>query len=388
MKRIAILGSTGSIGRNTLEVIKSFPDKFYALALSTNSNIDILYRQIKEFHPAFVCVREEGAAVRLRPKLKSSGIKLFSGECGLEELVSDKRVDQIVLAISGSAALMPLLKAIDSGKDVALANKEALVMAGDIIMNKARRKKINTLPIDSEQSAIWQCIKNEDKNKIKNIYLTASGGPFRQTRERDLRNISVREALRHPRWRMGPKISVDSANLMNKGLEVLETMYLFDIEPKKIKILIHPQSIIHSMVEFEDGAVLAQLSVTDMRIPIQYALTYPERMPGRLHSIDFCKLSRLDFYGPDFGKFPCLELAYRVANEKGTQPAVLNAANEVCVGEFLKNRLSFISIPKVIERVLSRNRNTANPELSDILEADNWARQEAHKIIEKNITSN
>ena len=348
MKRIAILGSTGSIGQNTLEVIRNFPDKFCAVGLSTNSNIDILYRQIKEFHPAFVCVRDKSVAARLESKLKSKGIKLFAGESGLEEMVQDKRIDKVVLAISGSSVLPALLKAIESGKDIALANKEAFVIAGPIIMKKACRKKIKIIPIDSEQSAIWQCLKSEDKDKIRNIYLTASGGPFRQTTKLDLKNISVSDTLKHPRWKMGPKVSVDSANLMNKGLEVLEAMYLFNIEPKRIKVIIHPQAIIHSMVEFEDGVVLAQLSVTDMRIPIQYALTYPQRLTNRLPSIDFCELSRLDFQEPDFRRFPCLGLAYRAANEQGTTPAVLNAANEVSVDEFLKNRLGFVSIPKVI----------------------------------------
>ncbi len=383
MKRIAILGSTGSIGRNSLEVIKSFPDKFCAVGLSTNSNIDILYQQIKELHPAFVCVRDKDAAVKLESKSKSKGIKLFVGEAGLVEMVQDKRIDKVVLAISGSAALPALLKAIENGKDIALANKEALVMAGPIIMKKAGRKKIKIIPVDSELSAIWQCLKNEDKDKIRNIYLTASGGPFRKIGKKDLKNISVHDALKHPRWKMGPKISVDSANLMNKGLEVLETMYLFDIEPQRIKILIHPQSIIHSMVEFEDGVILAQLSITDMRIPIQYALTYPQRLANKLASVDFCELSRLDFQEPDFRRFPCLGLAYQVAGEQGTLPVVLNAANEVSVDEFLKNRLGFVSIPKVIERVLDKHRNIIEPGLDDILEADNWARREAYKLINK-----
>ncbi len=383
MKRIAILGSTGSIGRNTLEVIRNYPDKFRAVGLSTNSNIALLYQQIKDFHPAFVCVRDEFAAAKLSSKLKSRGIKLFTGEAGLEETVADRRIDKVVLAVSGAGALPALLKAIDTGKDIALANKEAFVIAGHIIMKKAAEKKINILPIDSEQSAIWQCLKNEDKKKIRNIYLTASGGPFRQKSKKDLRDISVHDALKHPRWKMGPKISVDSANLMNKGLEVLEAMYLFNIEPKRIKVIIHPQAIIHSMVEFQDGVILAQLSVTDMRIPIQYALTYPERLKNLLKQIDFCKLSRLDFQEPDFRKFPCLGLAYRVANEQGTAPAVLNAANEVSVDEFLKNRLTFISIPKIIEKVLDKHRNVIEPRLDDILEADNWARREAYNLIHK-----
>ena len=383
MKRIAILGSTGSIGQNTLEVIRNFPDKFCVVGLSTNSNIDILYQQIKKFRPVFVCVRNEDVAARLESKLKSKGVKLFIGEAGLGKMVQDKRIDKVVLAISGAGALAVLLKAIESGKDIALANKEAFVIAGPIIMKKATQKKIKIIPIDSEQSAIWQCLKNEDKDKIRNIYLTASGGPFRQAGKKDLENISVHDALMHPKWKMGPKISVDSANLMNKGLEVLETMYLFNIEPQRIKVLIHPQSIIHSMVEFEDGVILAQLSVTDMRIPIQYALTYPQRLTNRLAAIDFCELSKLDFQEPDFRRFPCLGLAYRVANEQGTAPAVLNAANEVSVGEFLKNRLRFVSIPKVIEKVLDKHRNVIDPGLDDILEADNWARTEAYKFIHK-----
>jgi len=383
MKCIAILGSTGSIGQNTLEVIRNFPDKFCAVGLSTNSNIDILYRQIKEFHPAFVCVRDKSVAARLESKLKSKGIKLFAGESGLEEMVADKRIDKVVLAISGSSVLPALLKAIESGKDIALANKEALVIAGPIIMKKAHQKKIKIIPIDSEQSAIWQCLKNEDKDKIRNIYLTASGGPFRQTTTLDLKKISVSDTLKHPRWKMGPKVSVDSANLMNKGLEVLETMYLFNIEPKMIKVIIHPQAIVHSLVEFEDGVVLAQLSVTDMRIPIQYALTYPERLTNQLPSIDFCELARLDFQEPDFRRFPCLGLAYRAANEQGTTPAVLNAANEVSVDEFLKNRLGFVSIPKVIEKVLDKHHNIIEPGLDDILKADKWARTEAYKFMHK-----
>lgn len=380
MKNIAILGSTGSIGRNTLEVIRRFPDKFRVLSLSTNSNIGLLYKQIKEFHPEFVCVADKDAAVSLESKLNYKGVKLFSAEAGLEEVLKHKRIDKVVLAISGACALKPLLKAIDNGKDIALANKEAIVMAGAIIMKKASRKKVKIIPIDSEQSAIWQCLKDED-NKIKNVYLTASGGPFRSKSKRDLRNISVHDALKHPRWKMGPKISVDSANLMNKGLEVLEAMHLFNLHPQRIKVIIHPQAIIHSMVEFEDGVVLAQLSLTDMRIPIQYALTYPKRLPNGLAPIDFCRLSRLDFEEPDFGKFPCLGLAYRAAKEKGTLPAVLNAANEVCVDGFLENRLSFVSIPKVIEKVLDKHRNISEPGLVDILEADNWARREAGKII-------
>ena len=383
MKHITILGSTGSIGRSTLQVIRHFPDKFRIAGLSTNSNIDILYQQIKLFHPAFVCVKDKVAALDLKSKI-SPKIKLFIGEEGLEAMIRDKRTDKIVLAISGSGALLPLLAAIENNKEIALANKEALVMAGPVIMQRALKKKITIIPIDSEQSAIWQCLNGQAKNRLKNIYLTASGGPFRKKDKKDLRTVSIRQALRHPRWKMGKKISIDSANLMNKGLEVLEAMALFNVPCEKIKILIHPEAIIHSMVEFVDGVILAQLSVTDMRIPIQYALSYPERLSNTLtQSIDFYRLRRFNFQKPDFKRFPCLKLAYRVANERGTAPCVLNAANEVSVDEFLKSRLDFVSIPKVIEKVLDRHSNKHKPTLGDILDADAWARNESHKVINK-----
>lgn len=380
MKRIAILGSTGSIGKNTLEVIRHFPREFKAVALSTNSNIDVLFRQVKEFRPEFVCVTDERAAEGLRSKLKDS-TKIYTGEDGLGSLVKSDRLDKVVLAISGSGALAPLLKAIKSGKDIALANKEALVMAGSLIMNMASKKRIKILPIDSEQSAIWQCLNGEDQRKLKNIYLTASGGPLREMELKRLKNVSVEKVLKHPRWKMGPKISVDSATLMNKGLEILEAMFLFNVPCVKIKVLIHPEAIIHSMVEFIDGVVMAQLSATDMRIPIQYALSYPERLSNSLPCIDFYKLKELHFHKPDFDKFPCLGLAYRAASELGTLPAVLNAANEVSVEEFLNKKLDFISIPKIIERVLNRHHNILKPELEEIKEADLWARQEAHDLI-------
>jgi 1-deoxy-D-xylulose-5-phosphate reductoisomerase len=254
-------------------------------------------------------------------------------------------------------------------------------MAGPIIMLKAKNKKIKIIPIDSEQSAIWQCLDGQGRNRLKNIYLTASGGPFRLKAAKELKMVSIAEVLRHPRWKMGKKISVDSATLMNKGLELLEAMYLFNIGPDKIKILVHPEAIIHSMVEFIDGVIMAQLSVTDMRIPIQYALSYPERLPGNLAGIDFYKLRKLNFQKPDFNKFPCLALAYRVAKASGTLPCVLNAANEICVDEFLKRRLDFISIATVIRKTIDRHRNIADPGLDDILATDAWARRETYKII-------
>ncbi|MCX5703855.1 MAG: 1-deoxy-D-xylulose-5-phosphate reductoisomerase [Candidatus Omnitrophica bacterium] len=384
MKNIAILGSTGSIGRAALEVVRHFPDRFRVVGLTANSNIDILYKQVKEFRPLLVCVRDKLAARKLSPLLKSSA-KLFQGEDGLDRLVQDSRVEQILLAIAGSGALLPLLKAIEAGKAIALANKEALVCAGPLIINEARKRKVEIIPIDSEQSAIWQCLEGKDLSKLKTIYLTASGGPFRNLPRGALKDISIAKVLKHPRWKMGKKISVDSATLMNKGLELLEAMFLFEVPYDKIKILIHPEALIHSMVEFIDGIVLAQLSATDMRIPIQYAISYPDRLNNSLPRIDFYRLKELHFQVPDFKRFPCLGLAYRAARVLGTMPAVLNAANEVCVEEFLKKKLAFIAIPEIIEKVMDRHRNIMkNPNLEDILEADSWARLVTGKLITNN----
>jgi 1-deoxy-D-xylulose-5-phosphate reductoisomerase len=270
-----------------------------------------------------------------------------------------------------------LIKAIETGKDVALANKEALVMAGNIIIDKARAKKVNILPIDSEQSAIWQCIEGKEKKALKKIYLTASGGPLRGLAKSRIKKITVKEVLRHPRWKMGRKVTVDSATLMNKGLELIEAMRLFAVGINQIEIVIHPEAIIHSMVEFIDGSILAQLSVTDMRIPIQHALTYPKRCPTKLASLDFFKLKKLSFYPPDLDRFPCLRLAGEAARSGGSLPCVLNAANEVAVEAFLNGKINFISIPKVIEKVLTRHRVIAHPTLEDIFKTNSWATAEA-----------
>jgi 1-deoxy-D-xylulose-5-phosphate reductoisomerase len=384
MKRIAILGSTGSIGKSALEVIKEHPDEFKAAALSTNTNIDILYQQIRVFKPALACVTDVKAGLNLKSRLKDNRVRILLGREGLEALAGDKDIDQVLLAISGAAALKPLLKAVENGRAIALANKEALVMAGPIIMSKAKNKKARIIPVDSEQSAIWQCLQGQPKNRIRDIYLTASGGPFRRTAARDLAGVSVRKVLAHPRWKMGRKITVDSATMMNKGLEVLEAMYLFGVSPEKIKIVIHPEAIIHSMVEFIDGVIMAQLSVTDMRVPIQYAFSWPERLANGLMSLNFYKIRSLNFERPDFKRFPCLGLAYRAAAELGTSPCVINASNEVSVNEFLKGRLKFNAIPRVIEKVLNRHRRIKEPGLDDIFQADAWARYQAHKIINKN----
>jgi 1-deoxy-D-xylulose-5-phosphate reductoisomerase len=382
MKNIAILGSTGSIGRNALEVIRHFPDHFRVVALSTNSNTRLLLSQAKEFSPESVCVVDFEAALGLKGKLPKS-IRILTGEEGLKELAGQSLADEVVMAISGFAALTPLLEAIESGKQVALANKEAIVAAGPLIMRKARQKKAKILPVDSEQSAIWQCLEGKDATPLKNIYLTASGGPLRKLARNDLKKITVKRVLRHPRWKMGKKISVDSATLMNKGLELLETMFLFGVPHEKVKVLIHPEALVHSLVEFVDGVVLAQLSATDMRIPIQYALSYPARFSNSLPTIDFYRLKELHFEAPDFRRFPCLGLAYQAACDAGTMPAAMNAANEVSVEEFLQGRLRFASIPAVIGKVLSAHRNCIDPDLEDILKADAWAREEARGVIKE-----
>ncbi|MDD5692736.1 MAG: 1-deoxy-D-xylulose-5-phosphate reductoisomerase [Candidatus Omnitrophica bacterium] len=380
MKNIAILGSTGSIGRSTLSVVRSQAKHFRAACLSVNSDIDNLYKQIKEFRPFSVCVRDKKSAAILAKKIKPS-IKIYCGESGLEELVKDKRIDQVMFALSGAAALRPLVSAIKSVKDIALANKEAMVMAGPIIMRLAARHKVKILPVDSEQSAIWQALSGSSSTSISSIYLTASGGPFRSVPKNKLRSVTINDVLAHPRWRMGRKITVDSATLMNKGLELLEAMFLFNVEAEKIKVLIHPEAIIHSMVEFADGVVIAQLSEPDMRIPIQYALSYPARLPGSLPKINFYGLKNLNFGKPDFDKFPSLGLAYQAARDLGSMPAVLNAANEESVESFLNKRISFLDIPRVVARVMARHRRVSSPDLRQVMQTDSWAREEARSII-------
>lgn len=379
MKKIAVLGSSGSIGQSTLAVARSLPKEFKVSALSVNSDIVKLKQQIEEFHPALVCVRDKTAASRLKAQVGSL-TKVLCGEEGLNELVRDKEAQQIMFAISGSAALIPLISAIKSGKDIALANKETMVMAGPIIMRLAKKYKVKILPVDSEQSAIWQCLAGLGQANVRRVYLTASGGPLRNIPADKFKQVSVKKVLRHPRWKMGKKITVDSATLMNKGLELLEAMFLFNLGAEKIQVLIHPESLIHSMVEFNDGVIMAQLSVTDMRIPIQYALSYPRRLSSALAGIDFYRLSKLHFEKPDLKKFPSLILAYQAAQELGTMPAVLNAANEESVNYFLNKRIDFLTIPKIVEKVMRAHAKITDPSLSQVLAADAWAREEVWRL--------
>jgi len=377
MKNIALLGSTGSIGVNTLKVIARHPREFRVVGLGAHTNIELLARQVLKFRPEFVHLNDAAYIPALRSKLGSyRKVKFFVGSAGFKGAFSGRRIDRIVLAIGGSGALVPLWVAVEHGIPVALANKEALVMAGALVMEAVRKRNIPLIPIDSEQSAIWQCLHGQEYRALKTLYLTASGGPLREHSRRQLTTVTPKEVLRHPRWKMGRKITVDSATLMNKGLEVIEAMHLFGVGLKNIRVLVHPEAIIHSMVEFIDGVVLAQLAVADMRIPIQYALSYPRRLPAASQALDFSRLGALHFEKPDFARFPCLGLAYAAAREGGTAPCVLNASDEVCVEHFLRSQIGFSAIPRVIERVLSRNRNAGSASIQDILAADNWARAE------------
>jgi len=375
---IAILGSTGSIGLNTLKVVDHNPQRFQVKALSAYSNFKLLEEQIRKYKPSHVAVGPQGL-----DHFKSTGIKGVKfypiGDCA--QIVSLKQVDVVVLGQRGPSALIPFLEALRAGKTVAPANKEALVMAGHLIMDEARRHKARIIPIDSEQSAIFQCLEAQG-SKPAFVHLTASGGPLREVRSKDFKRMRPKDILRHPRWTMGPKITVDSATLMNKGFEVIEAMHLFNLSCDQIKVLVHPESIVHSLVEFTDGSLLAQLGITDMRLPIQYALTYPERLPTGLKPLDLVQLGKLTFEAPDLKRFPSLTLAYDAARQAGTLPAVLNAADEEAVEAFLKGRIGFLSIYKVVEKVVLHHTIVKNPSLQDILLADEWARIEARQLME------
>lgn len=379
VKNVVILGSTGSIGINTLKVIKRFPGRFKVVGLTAYSNFKVLEKQVKEFSPRYVAVGHEGIAY-LRRRI-SPRIKLFDVHSDLSVIAALDEVDIVVIAISGSAALKPFLSAVQKGKVVAPANKEALVIAGDILMAQARKHKATIIPIDSEQSAIFQCLDGGNRPEVKTVYLTASGGSLHDVPAAKFDKLSVDQILNHPRWKMGRRITVDSATLMNKGFEVIEAKRLFDLDVNQIQVIIHPEAIIHSMVGFKDGSILAQLGVTDMRLPIQYALTYPARLDSGLKDLDFFALKNLTFRKPDLKKFPALALAIDVAKKGGTLPSVLNAADEAAVHAFLNGRIKFTQIYKVVEKVVHRHRVMLKESLSDILAADRWAREEAESVI-------
>ncbi|MEX0602598.1 MAG: 1-deoxy-D-xylulose-5-phosphate reductoisomerase [Bacteroidota bacterium] len=379
-KNIALLGATGSIGRNSLEVIRAFPDRFRVSYLTTNTNIDLLQRQIAEFMPRGVVVLDACQASVLR-KILDESVEVLSGEEGLAEIVSRDDVDIVISALVGFAGLRPTLEAIKHRKTIALANKETLVVAGEIITSLVREHGVSLIPIDSEHSAILQCVAGEDRSNIARLILTASGGPFLNTPSDRFSSITVEQALSHPNWKMGSKITIDSATLMNKGLEVIEAHWLFNLPAERIDVVIHPQSVIHSMVEFIDGSVKAQLGLPDMKIPIQYALTYPGRWPMNGSRVDFPRLKSMTFFEPDREKFPCLRLAYESLRIGGTSPAVLNAANEVAVSAFLERKISFNRIPELIERALDHDAVSNGSDLPAIIEADGAARRFVQSLL-------
>ncbi|MEK7238162.1 MAG: 1-deoxy-D-xylulose-5-phosphate reductoisomerase, partial [Nitrospirota bacterium] len=352
MKKICILGSTGSIGRTTLEVVRQFPGRFKVIGIAAKNNINLLESQINTFNPEVVAVSDESAAGEL--KKKNLPVEILTGEKGLIEAATLRHADMVVSAIVGSAGLMPTFAAVSAGKNIALASKESIVMAGSIIMSEASKKGVSIIPVDSEHSAIFQCLAGREKNEIRRIILTASGGPFLKKSISELETVTPEAALKHPNWQMGKKITIDSATLMNKGLEVIEAYWLFGVPVEKIKVLLHPQSIVHSMVEFIDGSIMAQMSVPDMKGPISYALSYPDRFEGVLPSLDFSRVKELTFEEPDFVKYRCLSLTYDALKAGGTMPSVLNAANEIAVDAFLNRRILFTEIPDIVSNTMAQ----------------------------------
>ena len=382
-KRVVVLGATGSIGQSALKVAHDIAERMEIVGLAAHSNAGKLATAANQVRPKAVCLVDNSRLDLLRTALEYEPI-ILTGEQGLSEIATMAEADMVLIAIVGTAGLSPALAAIAAGKDLAVASKEILVMAGETVMAQARRQGVHILPVDSEHNAIFQCLEgkgpNRDINDVKRIILTASGGPFRETTVSELAEVTVDQALKHPTWNMGPKITIDSATLFNKGLEMIEAHWLFGVEMKRVEVVIHPQSIVHSMVEFSDGSVLAQLSHSDMCFPIQYAVTWPDRVANSLPPLDFAKLSKLEFFAPRYADFPALNLARRAGESGGTMPAVLNAANEVAVAAFLGRELRFAEIPGVVEQTMNRHSNVAHPDLNAILRADQWARTEATKI--------
>lgn len=386
MKYIALLGSTGSIGVNVLEVVRQFPDRYKIVAMAAGINVHSLSRQVREFQPDLVSVLDEQRAKELALLLPDGyRTKIVSGVEGNKSVASFPTAEITISAVVGAAGLLPTLAAIDAGKDIGLANKETLVMAGKIVMSAVRDKGVRLLPVDSEHSAIFQALEAGRKKDLKKIILTASGGPFRGMTVDQLRLVTKEQALKHPNWSMGPKISIDSATLMNKGLEVIEARWLFDVAPDAIEVVVHPQSIVHSLVEYQDGSVLAQLGVPDMRIPIAYALSYPERLPLQLRPLQLSQCASLEFLEPDYLCFPALQLAFEALSRGGVIPAVLNAANEVAVAAFLESRIGFPQIAETVSRTMDIVEQGSEESLEDILHADAAARKAASAFILKGL---
>lgn len=375
------MGSTGSIGKSTLAVIGKYPDRFKVVALAAGGNIDLLERQVRAFRPRIAAVVSEKAAAELRPRLSGMDVDVLSGVEGMISAAAAEEADITVSAIVGTAGLVPTMAAIKAGKDVALANKEALVTAGEVVTAACREAGVALFPVDSEHSAIFQCLNAGAVKDIRRLILTASGGPFRNASKEDLERVTPAEALKHPNWNMGRKITIDSATLMNKGLEVIEARWLFGIGPERINVLIHPQSIVHSMVEYQDGSVVAQLGMPDMRGPIAYALSYPERLEGASPSLNLAKIGTLTFQEPDLSRFPCLSYAYEALKTGGTMPAVVSAANEAAVKHFLEGDIGFMDIPRVIRMTMDAHQPGEVITVDDALRVDIWARAKAEDII-------
>ncbi len=374
MKNVVLLGSTGSIGTSTVKVADDLPDQIRLLALGAGSNVDLLLEQTRKHKPQAVCISDPPRAQKLRDAL-GTGTEVFYGDEGLIKLATLPAADIVLIANVGTAGLQPALAAIRAGKDIAVASKEILVMAGEIVMSEARKYGVRVLAVDSEHSAIFQCLDGKPSNSVRKLWLTASGGPFRKTPKADFASITVEQALKHPSWVMGRKITIDSATLFNKALEMIEARWLFDVEMARVAVVVHPQSVVHSMVEFVDGSMLAQLSTPDMCLPIQYALTYPERAASERIQTSLAKLGSLTFEEPDTERFPALELARRAGEIGGTLPAVLNAANEVAVEAFVNRKLDFPQITETVRRTMDAHKVVSHPTLEQILEADAWARR-------------
>lgn len=379
MKRVTILGSTGSIGRSALSVISGHRDRFRVVGLTAHRNIELLQKQIEDFEPEVVAVFDETAAFRLRQKVR---VPVLQGQEGLSQVASHEKADFVLSAIVGSAGLLPTLSAVKAGKTIGLANKETLVVAGNIVLEEARKSGSRILPVDSEHSAVLQCIEGRNRQYLRKIILTASGGPFVGRTAEDLRHVTPEDALKHPSWTMGRKITVDSATLMNKGLEVIEAHYLFGVEPENIDVLIHPQSIVHSMVQFNDGCSIAHMSVPDMRAAIAYALSYPERIDDVIPPLELADMKNLTFQKPDFKSFPCLLYAYQALKQGGTMPAVLNAANEAAVEAFLEGKIGFNDIPVIIKDTMDIHKTEGPIGIEEVLRADGWAGQKAGELID------
>lgn len=369
-RNIAILGSTGSIGRQALDVIASYPERFEAYALVANNSVELLIEQARRFLPEMVVIANESKYSQLREALSDLPIKVWCGSGAIEEIVRDEAIDMVLTAMVGFSGLKPTISAIAAGKTIALANKETLVVAGELITSLALEKRAAVLPVDSEHSAIFQCLNGEGANPIEKILLTASGGPFRNFSSEQLRRVTRAQALAHPNWNMGEKVTIDSSTLMNKGFEMIEAKWLFGVEPSQIEVLVHPQSIIHSMVQFEDRSIIAQLGQPDMRMPIQYAFSYPERLRSDIPPVDFFTLSQLTFERPDREKFPNLTYAYEAIDKGGNMPCILNAANEVAVGMFLQERIGYTEMSHLIAETMQKATFLQSPSLDDYLQSD------------------